>query len=232
MKLSKIRGIWAVINIAIILPIIILFLYILRPINRIVRKSSKIFFWINGVKVEKIGEFDHTAQILVLNHQGIMDITYLEAYYPWDICWIAKKELGEIPIYGHALKAPRMILIDRESKKSLVFLLKEAKKKITQGRILAIFPEGTRSKGTRELLPFKNGAKTLIEQYNLKIQPIIMINTRKLFDDKAIEVTSSRARAICLEAFNPDLSNPNWYNELREKMQEIYTKHYDEMNKS
>lgn len=228
--LSRIRGIWAASNTAIILPIIILSLYIFRPINRTFRKASRILFILNGIKVEKIGNFDKDVQILVLNHQGIMDVAYLEAYYPWDICWIAKKELGDIFLYGHALKATKMILIDRNDKRSLIYLLKEAKKKIDENRILAIFPEGTRSKGKERLLPFKNGAKILIEKYKLRIQPIVLVNTRNLFDTSTLEVRTSKAKAICLDSFVPDFSNPDWYKELSEQMQEVYTKYYEEVN--
>lgn len=232
MILNKLKFFWAATSIAIVMPIIIFFIYVFRPINRCVRKTSRLFFWVNFCKVEKIGEFDKSAKILVLNHQGIMDICYLEAYYPWNICWIAKKELGDIFLYGHALKAPRMILIDRESKKSLIYLLKESKKKLEEGRILAIFPEGTRSKGGREFLPFKDGAKVLIEKYNLKIQPIVLINTRQLFDTSKLEVRSNKAKVVCMESFTPDFSNPNWYSDLKDSMHQIYTKHYDEMNKN
>lgn len=228
--MKRIRGIWAAVSTALILPIIILNIYIFRPINRSVRKTSRVFFWLNGFKVQRFGEFDKEAKILVLNHQGIMDIGYLEAYYPWDICWVAKKELGDVFLYGHALKAPRMILIDRESKKSLIYLLKEAKKKLEENRILAIFPEGTRGKGGERLLPFKSGAKMLIEKYKLKVQPIVLINTRNLFDASTLEVRSLNARAVCLEAYMPDFDNPHWYENLQEKMQEIYTKHYKEIN--
>lgn len=228
--MSRVRGIWAALSTAVILPIIILAIYLFRSRNRPVRQSSRVFFWLNGFKMQRIGDFDKSAQILVLNHQGIMDIGYLEAYYPWDICWVAKKELGEVPLYGHALKAPKMILIDREDKKSLIFLVKEAKMKLDEGRILAIFPEGTRSKGGRDFLPFKNGAKMLIEKYKLKVQPIVLINTRNLFDASTIEVRSQSARAVCLEAFVPNFSNPKWYADLETKMQEIYHKHYDEIS--
>ena len=228
--MKRVRGIWAAFSTAVILPFIILSLYIFRPINRPFRKTSRVFFWLNGFKMTRIGDFDKSAQILVLNHQGIMDIGYLEAYYPWDICWVAKKELGDVPLYGHALKAPKMILIDREDKKSLIYLIKEAKNKLNEGRILAIFPEGTRSKGGRDFLPFKNGAKMLIEKYKLKVQPIVVLNTRNLFDASTLEVRSRNAKAICLEAYTPDFSNANWYDDLRVKMQEIYHKHYDEIN--
>lgn len=228
--MNRVRGIWAAFSTAIILPLIILSLYIFRPINRPFRKTSRVFFWLNGFKMQRIGDFDKDAQILVLNHQGIMDIGYLEAYYPWDICWVAKKELGDVPLYGHALKAPKMILIDREDKKSLIYLIKEARNKLDEGRILAIFPEGTRSKGGRNFLPFKNGAKMLIEKYKLKVQPIVLVNTRNLFDASTLEVRSRNARAICLETYMPNFNDPKWYDNLQKHMQEVYHKHYDEIN--
>lgn len=230
--LTRLRGIWAALSTLIILPFIILGIYICRTKNshaRAMRKTSRIFFYINGFKMRLIGDFDKSAQLLILNHQSIMDIGFMEAFYPWDVCWVAKKELGEVPLYGHALKAPRMILIDREDKKSLIFLLREARKKLDDGRILAIFPEGTRSKGGARFLPFKSGAKMLIEKYTLKIQPIVLINTRNLFDAATLEVREKCARAVVLEAFTPDFKNPKWYENLEAKMQEIYTQHFEEM---
>ena len=227
MSLSSIRWIWALITGLLVLPIITLLMYMFRPFNRSIRKTCRILFWINGLKIKRIGKFDDTADMVILNHQGIIDIMYLEAYYPRDICWIAKKELGDIFLYGHMLKAPKMILIDREDKKSLIFLLKEVRNKLKEGRVIAIFPEGTRSSGEKKLLPFKNGAKILIEKYNLKIQPIILIGTRKLFDHSKFKVDSSKALAICLEAFTPNFNNKDWYEELREQMQKTYQKYYE-----
>ena len=69
--MNRVRGIWAAFSTAIILPFIILSLYIFRPINRPFRKTSRVFFWLNGFKMQRIGDFDKSAQILVLNHQGI-----------------------------------------------------------------------------------------------------------------------------------------------------------------
>ena len=229
-RFKKIRGFFAAASILICMPLIVLAMLIFPNHKRICRKTCRFFFPANRLKIERIGEFDQSAQILVLNHQSVVDITYIEGYYPWDVCWVAKKELGEIPLYGHALKVPKMILIDRESKKSLVLLLKEAKDRLENGRILAIFPEGTRSEGGREFLPFKDGAKILIEKYRLKLQPIVLVNTRKLFNSKSLEVSATTARAVCLPAYTPDFDDQEWYAKLKTAMQETYAKHYDELN--
>lgn len=231
MKLSKIKWLWAAGLIAVMLPFIIAFLYIFRPFNRVFRKTCRTYFWLTKTKINQFGDFDKSANIIVLNHQGIMDILYLEAYYPLDLCWIAKKELGDIPLYGHALKAPKMILVDREDRKSLLFLLKEAKDRLSKGRILAIFPEGTRGSGNEEFLEFKYGAKLLIEKFNLKVQPIVMVNTRKLFDHSKQEIISNEADIICMNAYTPDFNNTQWYSELRSNMHKKYLEHYHKLNK-
>ena len=42
--------------------------------------------------------------------------------------------------------------------------------------MLAIFPEGTRSH-SKELLPFKGGAKIIADKLNLKIQPVVIMGS-------------------------------------------------------
>ncbi len=165
------------------------------------RRTCKIFFWLSRINLQKIGEFDESATLIIMNHQSVADILCLEAYHPKNICWVAKKELGEIPLYGYALRAPQMILLDREDKKGLAWLLKIAKEKIDEKRPIVIFPEGTRGRGGERLLPFKAGAKMLAERFNLKIQPIVLINTRKVYNTSPLEARSNIARMVLLESF-------------------------------
>ncbi|WP_334081910.1 lysophospholipid acyltransferase family protein [Helicobacter typhlonius] len=230
--LAKIRGIVATLSIALYLPIIIVQIYLTRnkENGRKARRQCRWFFSLNGLKVERIGEYDKDAQLFVINHQSVTDIIYFESYHPANLCWVAKKQLGEIPVYGHALKAPDMILIDREDKKSIVYLLKEAKRHLAQNRPIAIFPEGTRSKGDEEFLSFKSGAKILASKLNLRIQPAVLIDTRKLYNSSPISVQTNTARVVLMEAFTPDFSDENWYEKLRESMHEVYLKHYYELN--
>lgn len=165
------------------------------------RRTCKIFFWLSRIKLQKIGEFDESATLIIMNHQSVADILCLEAYHPKNICWVAKKELGEIPLYGYALRAPQMILLDREDKRGLAWLLKIAKEKIDEKRPIVIFPEGTRGRGREKFLPFKAGAKMLAERFHLKIQPIVLINTRKVYNTSPLEARSNVARMVLLESF-------------------------------
>lgn len=134
-----------------------------------------------------------------------------------------------------------MILLDREDKRSLVMLFKLAKERLEENRILAIFPEGTRSAGKEDFLPFKNGAKLLIEKYNLRYQPIVVVHTRRFFDIGKLLVGGGRSLFVPLSArdFVPkekakpadtDLQSNNestdWFAALREEMHTCYMQHY------
>ncbi|WP_121756494.1 1-acylglycerol-3-phosphate O-acyltransferase [Helicobacter felis] len=228
---SKIRGVYALLVVGLGLGAIIICNFFTRKQNNSMRtrRWCKIFFPLMGTRLEKVGEFDPSATLIVLNHQSIIDIVCLEAYHPRNICWIAKRELGEVPYYGHALKTTEMILIDRQDRRGLASLLKMAKEKLDQNRPLVIFPEGTRGKGMENLLPFKPGAKVLAERFKLKIQPVLLLNTRKILDTKPLRSQATRLRMVLLEAYEPDFST-DWYAELEARMTSHYHTHYRELN--
>ncbi|MCI5969512.1 lysophospholipid acyltransferase family protein [Helicobacter sp.] len=219
--MSKIRAYSALVYILLVIPFGIVLMYGFNAFHRKIRQSiALVFLKLFRVKAHIQGALDPSAQILIMNHQSFMDVMYFEAIHPNNLCWIAKKELGEAFLYGHALKAPRMILINRESKKELVFLLKEAKDRLDSGRMLCIFPEGTRSKGGEKLLPFKSGAKVLVEHFKLKVQPVVFCGTRKCFNFEKLEFDNAPFSVQYLESFTPE--NPKWFEELEKQMQEVY----------
>jgi 1-acyl-sn-glycerol-3-phosphate acyltransferase len=161
-------------------------MYLFRNKTDIIRqKWAAIQMKLLGVKFEIHGEQDSSVDMIMINHQSVMDIITYEYLSKRDLAWVAKKELSDIPWFGHIIKAPKNIAIERESKKSLVKLLKDAKDRLDNGRQLAIFPEGTRSDGTK-MRKFKGGAKIIAEKYDLKVQPIVMIGTNDVLDSKKI----------------------------------------------
>ena len=198
--------------------IVVLFMWLFNSKNRAIRKfwgRSQRFF--GGYSLEVIGEFKDEANILLINHQSMLDIIVLEEVHPKNLCWIAKAQIGKIPIIGKILSLPKMIEVERESKHSLIKLLKEAKDRVENGRVLAIFPEGTRSQ-TDKLLPFKGGAKMLVEKLNLKVQPIVIVGSDAM---KVKEFTFKKAeiKIICLDLV--DTSKEGWLEATRENMQKV-----------
>lgn len=231
MFVDKIRGLYATFTIAVGLAVIMLFMKFSEKKNnsRFARTWCRLFFSFNRFEIQIKGAFDESADIIMLNHQSVVDIIFLEALHPRNLCWIAKKQLGEIPFYGYALNGPQMILIDREDKSSLIYILKESKKKLEEGRPLVIFPEGTRCKDENRFLPFKSGAKLITEKFNLKVQPIVLVNSAQIYSTSPFQSRSKKAQIIALEAFTPEKGS-DWYEKLEEQMQEVYLKHYKELN--
>jgi len=111
-----------------------------------------------GYKIQIVGKPNVDADILLLNHQSLLDIVVLEEHFPKNISWVAKKEIGNIPFFGKILTIPKMIAIDRESKRSLLTLFKNVKDRLKDNRTIAMFPEGTRGDGTNVCL-LKMGQK-------------------------------------------------------------------------
>ena len=167
------------------------------------------------------GKEDPEAQMYLLNHQSDLDIEVLESITKRDLAWVAKKELFDVPFFGLALKLPEDIAIERESKTSLIKLLREAKDRLDKGRVITMFPEGTRSR-TQKMLPFKAGAKIVANKYKLKVQPIVLIETAKCYNVKTFYYKPKRIKVIFMDSFVADKSDENWLQDLRIKMQKVY----------
>jgi 1-acyl-sn-glycerol-3-phosphate acyltransferase len=116
-----------------------------------------------------------------------------------------------------------MVNVDRGNRAGLIKLLrdaKETKEETEHHRTLAIFPEGTRT-DKQELRAFQNGAKIVAEKLKLKIQPIILTNSKQLLNEHNKTAHSATVYITYLETFTADKSNENWYSDLQKKMQQI-----------
>lgn len=171
-----------------------------------------------GYKIIKIGEFDKSADMIIMNHQSMLDIIALEEIYDRNLCWIAKKEIGEIPFIGKILSLPKMIAVDRKNPRDLVRIVHEAKDRVEDGRVIAIFPEGTRRQGNK-LLKFQTGAKVIASKLNLKIQPIVLVGTDFALNVRDFTVRKGKIKVICMDMI--DTSDEKWLENTRDKMQEI-----------
>ncbi|MCR6570149.1 lysophospholipid acyltransferase family protein [Campylobacter insulaenigrae] len=198
-----------------ILCILFLLFQSQEKIWRLRKYWAKIQKYVINCKIIPIGSIHPQTNLLLINHQSLLDIVVLEDLSPKNISWIAKKELGEIPIFKTIIKKPKIICIDR-SPKGLIKLLKEAKQRLNEGRILAIFPEGTRSK-TKQLLKFKVGAKILSDKLNLKVQPVVIVDSAKVLDTKTFCAKGGELKIIFLDLI--DTSKENWLEEARSIMQ-------------
>lgn len=222
--IGRIRAIFILLEMIITVSIVIILMYLFRKNNRAIRIAwAKFQLKIMGIRVREHGNLDNNAGMLMMNHQSIMDIILFEALGKKDIAWIAKKEIGDIPWFGHILKVPNMIMVERESKKSLIKLLKDTKDRIADGRQLAIFPEGTRSDGTK-MRKFKSGAKMIAEKNSLNVQPIVILGSHDVFQSKTFKQFSGTVDIIYLPTIQAQ-KNTEWFDVCEEDMKTVFYEH-------
>jgi len=217
---ARISWLYATLIIFISLACMIIIFYIVpKPYSR------KISSWMIRLSIffstEVEGKEDPNVNMFLLNHQSDLDIAVMETVSKRDLAWVAKKELFDIPFFGLSLKLPQDIAVERESKTSLIKLLRDAKRVTDNGRAMTMFPEGTRSsKG--KMLPFKVGAKMVADKYKFVVQPVVLIQTAKYYNLKNFYYKPGKIKIIFLDSFIADKSNPDWLKDLRVKMQKVY----------
>ncbi|WP_457592234.1 lysophospholipid acyltransferase family protein [Hydrogenimonas sp.] len=191
-----------------------------RHKDKILHYGNKTMMALMFAGIEKVGEPDPRAQLYLLNHQGIVDIITMEALLPINLNWVAKRELFEVPWFGHLLKNGEMIAIDRSDKRGLIKLLKDAKRSIEERhRPVALFPEGTRAKG-QKLLPFKDGARFLAEKLGLVVQPVVVVGSKRVVNEHDKTSIGGDVKVIFLPSIDAKNAPEGWYERLRAQMQE------------
>jgi len=223
MILNKIRALFTVAQFTITVSVVIICMYIFKNSNHKIRRVwAKMQMKLMGVTVIVTGKLDPDAQMLLMNHQSMLDIIVMESLHPKNLAWVAKQEIAKIPWFGHILKAPRMIIVERESKTSLVKLLRDAKDRISKKRPIAIFPEGTRTDG-KKLRKFKAGAKMIAEKNNLLVQPVIIVGTKEIFDSQNLTQQSGKVKIVFLPSVQAKRKT-TWYEECENMMDETLKK--------
>ena len=221
--MARIRGIILLIQFSITVAITVVLMYIFKNhTHKVIKVWMNLQMFFLGIKLETQGKLDESCEMILMNHQSLLDIIVMEYIHSKDLAWVAKKEITDLIFFGHIIKAPRMISIDRENKAGIITLLKETKDRLDKGRPIAMFPEGTRSDG-KSMNSFKPGAKMVANKYGLKVQPIILLNTRNIVDSKKLLATPGIVKVIYLEPVQAD-KNTTWYEETEEKMREIFNK--------
>ena len=223
--MERIRGIILFLQFSITVAITVVLMYTFRNhTHKIIKAWMAFQIFLLGIKIETQGKLDDTCDMVMMNHQSLLDIIVIEHIHNRDLAWVAKKEISDLFFFGHIIKAPRMISVDRENKAGLMHLLKEAKDRLDKKRPIAMFPEGTRSDG-KSMLKFRPGAKMIANKFNLKVQPIVLFNTRNIVDSKSLKAAPGIVKVVFLEPIQANRTT-NWFEETEENMRETFNKEY------
>lgn len=109
--------------------------------------------------------------IIAAKHMSILEVGILFTHLP-NSFFIMKRELLWIPIYGWAFARIGLIGVNRKpGSTNMKVLTNKVMKKIMDGMILVIFPEGTRTMPNKPV-KIKNGLLFIAKQLKLPIIPV------------------------------------------------------------
>jgi len=96
------------------------------------------------LRIESEAPFPEGVAVALAKHQSALETIAMPIVLP-PFCWVLKRELLRIPLFGWALAAVDAIAIRRNTpRKALKQVLDDGMQRLQDGRWVAIFPEGTR----------------------------------------------------------------------------------------
>lgn len=151
---------------------------------KLARAWGKTLLFVMGFKldVQEDETLDDTKSYMFCpNHTSMIDIMVMLALAKNPFVFVGKKELTKIPIFGYFYRRT-CIIVDRNSSKSRKAVFDEARKKLSNGLDVCIFPEGLVPDDESIILAdFKNGAFRLAIEHQIPIVPITMYDCKKRF---------------------------------------------------
>ena len=134
--------------------------------------------------------------IFMSNHESALDIILGVVCIPYNIVFLAKKELFRIPFFGWAMQAAGMIKIDRQNPERARQSVNEAVHTLIHSSFSTlIYPEGTRSE-TGDLLPFKKGGFILAIRSQLPIVPVTIIGAGDVLSKGTFTIKRGQIKVI------------------------------------
>lgn len=134
--------------------------------------------------------------VVAANHESLCDIIVLLACLPYQVRFLAKRSVFRIPVLGWSIAAAGFVPVDRGDRTRGASTLDAARKRLSAGRSVVIFPEETRTR-TGELLPFKNGAALLALRSGMPLLPVGLAGTRRILPPDRLLMSPGRV-VVCV----------------------------------
>jgi 1-acyl-sn-glycerol-3-phosphate acyltransferase len=152
------------------------------------RVWARVLLGVPGVKLrlDMRAKLDPTRPyVFMANHASMVDIWAMLVLIPVSFRFIAKRSLGNIPLFGWAMRAGKFIFIDRKNAVSARRTIGVAVERIRAGQSVVIYPEGTRTRdGT--LGAFKKGGFHLAMDSGAEIVPVAIRGSRAVMPPGAM----------------------------------------------
>ena len=159
--------------------------------------------------------------VIIANHQGYADIFGLiRAAGDRQLGFIAKEELRKIPVLGPWIKAIHGIFIKRGDTRESLKSINEGVDLLKNGYSMAIFPEGTRSRGPA-MNAFKAGAFKLATKAKVPVVPVTINGSFDMYEGPGVFTKGTTTSILIHPAIETAQMNRDELTALPDRVAEI-----------
>jgi len=182
------------------------------PVDVIARLYAHAIVILIGIEVHVEGmenidagrDIAEGGAVCMFSHASNLDPFLVAASQPLACKWVGKKDLFMTPIIGWMALSLGYIPINRKNREKAIESLHDAGHRIKDfGRIIAISPEGTRSR-TGQLADFKKGPFHLQEQTQVAVLPCTIQGAYELWPPKSLFPHCGQVTVKFLPPMKPD----------------------------
>ncbi len=196
-----------------------------RVLHRFTCFWASLYTWLNPAwRVEISGRENlrrNDKYVMVANHLSTLDILVLFRLFS-HFKWVSKSENFRVPFIGWNMFLNRYIPLRRGSRPSVVKMMREAERQLTEGSSIMLFPEGTRSR-TGQLREFKTGAFELALRSHTPLLPILIEGSGSALPRRGFVLQGRhRIRVSVLEPLAYETFQSLTAKELAEQVQRMF----------
>lgn len=151
------------------------------------------------------------SAIVYSNHISILDPILLACILPRKINFMAKEELFKNPLFRRILRAVGAFPVKRGS--ADITAIKTALRRLKEGKVFGIFPEGTRSKDG-EMLNFTHGMAAIAQRSGAVTVPVAISGKYNVFHPLHVTI----GKPLDLKDYYGKKSNSELLNKMSELM--------------
>lgn len=161
--------------------------------------------FLSGIKIKISGseKLPKPPYVVISNHASYIDTFLMYGIVPDYFVFMGMAEIRRWPMFGRFFKSGQNVAVNRSSVRESVKAFKKAGKKLEQGNIVALFPEGGIKPQVPDLAPFKNGAFKLAIIQEVPIVPIMLFDTHKILESNNLFHSSGGPGTAVVKILKP-----------------------------
>lgn len=132
--------------------------------------------------------------LICANHVSYIDPPVLGAAATRQVHFMAKTELFRIPVLGFLIARVGAFPVKQKSADRAA--LRRALELLSEGRVVAVFPEGTRNRDPLNLMPAEQGVGLIALKSRAPVIPAALVNTEKLLPPGARFLRFARVKVV------------------------------------